>query len=49
MPRGLVRYHQTGNFHYITFSCFHRLSYLGTPTARSLFEDPEGLRNKEKT
>ncbi|MDR3739490.1 MAG: transposase [Terracidiphilus sp.] len=39
MPRGLVRYHQTGNFHFLTFSCFHRLPYLGTPDARGLFED----------
>jgi putative transposase len=39
MPRGLVRYHQTGNFHFITFSCFHRHAYLGTPAARDLFED----------
>jgi len=39
MPRGLVRYHQTGNFHFLTFSCFHRLPYLGTSAARSLFED----------
>jgi putative transposase len=39
MPRGLVRYHHTGNFHFITFSCFHRLQYLGTAAARDLFED----------
>jgi REP-associated tyrosine transposase len=38
MPKGLVRYHQTGNFHFLTFSCYHRLPYLGTPEARSLFE-----------
>jgi putative transposase len=39
MPRGLIRYHHTGNFHFITFSCFHRLPYLGTAAARDLFED----------
>lgn len=39
MTRGLVRYHHTGNFHFITFSCFHRLPYLGSAAARDLFED----------
>jgi putative transposase len=39
MPRGLVRYHHTGNFHFITFSCFHRSQFLGTATVRDLFED----------
>jgi putative transposase len=39
MPRGLVRYHHTGNFHFISFSCFHRLPHLGSDVARSLFED----------
>jgi putative transposase len=39
MPRGLVRSRQTGNFHFLTFSCFHRFQYLGTATARDLFED----------
>ena len=38
MPRGLVRYHHTGNFHFITFSCFHRLPYLASPQACELFE-----------
>ena len=39
MPCGLIRYHHTGSFHFLTFSCFHRLQYLGTTTARDLFED----------
>jgi len=39
MPRGLVRYHQTGNFHFITFSCFHRARYPASPAARDLFLD----------
>jgi putative transposase len=39
MPRGLVRYHHSGNFHFITFSCFHRLQHLGTAAARDLFEN----------
>ncbi len=39
MPRGLVRFHHTGNFHFLTFSCYHRLAYLSHPAARGLFED----------
>ena len=39
MPRGLVRYEHTGKFHFLTFSCFHRLQYLCTPAARDLFEE----------
>jgi putative transposase len=39
MPRGLVRHEHTGNFHFVTFSCFHRLQCLGTPAARDLFEE----------
>jgi putative transposase len=38
MTRGLVRYQQSGEFHFITFSCYHRLPYLGSPKARDLFE-----------
>ncbi|MFP5204108.1 MAG: REP-associated tyrosine transposase [Acidobacteriota bacterium] len=39
MPRGLVRYHHTGNFHFLTFSCYRRLPYLGAAAARDLFLD----------
>jgi REP-associated tyrosine transposase len=38
MTRGLVRYQQGGGFHFVTFSCFHRLPLLGTACARELFE-----------
>ena len=38
MPKGLVRYQQCGCFHFITFSCYHRLPRLGTNKARCLFE-----------
>ena len=38
MPTGLVRYQQSGCFHFITFSCHHRLPHLATTAARSLFE-----------
>jgi putative transposase len=37
--RGLVRYQHTGNFHFITVSCFHRLPHLSSSAARDLFED----------
>ena len=39
MPRGLIRYEHTGNFHFLTFSCYHRFQHLGTAEARDLFED----------
>ena len=39
MPRGLTRYEHTGSFHFLTFSCYHRLPYLGAAEARDLFED----------
>jgi len=38
MPTGLVRYQQTGHFHFVTFSCYQRRPYLGTPAARDRFE-----------
>jgi putative transposase len=38
MTRGLVRYQECGDFHFLTFSCFHRRAYLGTAEARNLFE-----------
>jgi putative transposase len=38
MPNGLVRYQQSGCFHFVTFSCFHRLPHLGRVEAQSLFE-----------
>jgi len=39
MPRGLIRYEHTGSFHFLTFSCYHRLQYLDAAEARDLFED----------
>jgi putative transposase len=38
MTAGLVRYHHTGGFHFVTFSCHGRLPYLGSVAARDLFE-----------
>ena len=38
MPWGLKRFHQSGNLHFITFSCYRRLPRLSDPEARNLFE-----------
>jgi REP-associated tyrosine transposase len=38
MARGVVRYQQSGELHFLTFSCFHRLPNLGTVEAREVFE-----------
>ena len=35
MPRGLVRVQQTGNFHFLTFSCHHRLGLRSDARARA--------------
>jgi hypothetical protein len=34
MTKGLVRYQQAGCFHFVTFSCYRRLPYPGTESAR---------------
>ncbi len=34
-----IRYQQTGEFHFLTFSCYRRRSYLETVAAMELFED----------
>ncbi|HEU5402565.1 MAG TPA: transposase [Terriglobales bacterium] len=38
MPWGLKRYQQSGNFHFITFSCYRRKPKLGTAQRRCVFE-----------
>jgi putative transposase len=38
MPKGLVRYQQTGHLHFITISCHRHTEILGTPEARNLFQ-----------
>ena len=38
MTSGLVRYQETGDLHFVIFSCYHRQPYLGLPAARELFE-----------
>jgi putative transposase len=37
MPWGLKRYHQTGDIHFITFSCYRRAPLLSDPRARDTF------------
>jgi len=34
-----IRYQQTGEFHFLTFSCYRRLAYLSPAVAMELFED----------
>jgi putative transposase len=37
MPKNLKRYYGKGHLHFITFSCYRRLSLLGTARARNVF------------
>jgi hypothetical protein len=32
-----IRYQQTGEFHFLTFSCFYRRPYLSATAAMELF------------
>jgi putative transposase len=38
MPKGLIRYQEIGDDHFITFSCHNRKPYLNTSTSRDIFE-----------
>jgi putative transposase len=38
MPFNLKRYQQSGDFHFLTFSCYHRSPYFATPESRDCFE-----------
>ena len=38
MPRGLKRYQQADEFHFITFSCYRREQLLATLPSRRIFE-----------
>jgi len=38
MPSRLKRYHQTGEFHFLTFSCYRRSPNLASKASRDLFE-----------
>ena len=39
MTDGLKRYQQSGDFHFVTFSCYQRRPYLSIPANRTLFEE----------
>jgi putative transposase len=38
MPRNLIRYQQSGQFHFVTFSCYLRMPLLDSEKAYSTFE-----------
>src|SRR5271170_1192087 len=39
MPWGLQRFQETGDLHFVTFSCYRRRPYLGCAAARDVFID----------
>jgi putative transposase len=38
MPKGLVRYQESGGFHFVTFSCYQRRPLLGFSAVYRVFE-----------
>ena len=38
MPSGLKRFHESGQSHFITFSCYHRHPLFAEPATRGVFE-----------
>jgi REP-associated tyrosine transposase len=49
MPANLTRYHNTGNFHFITFSCYKRSPLLAQREGYSTFEHQlETVRQRHK-
>jgi len=38
MPTGLKRYQKTDQFHFLTFSCYHRQPFLSDPKSKDIFE-----------
>src|SRR5579863_8043907 len=38
MPWGLIRYHHTGQSHFVTFCCYHRHSLFTSDASRRIFE-----------
>ena len=49
MPSRLKRYQGQGDFHFLTFSCYHRLPYLDDDRARTVFLDAlENLRSRHQ-
>ena len=39
MPKGLLRFQQSRNFHFITLSCYHRQPFLDCASRRQCFEE----------
>jgi putative transposase len=37
MPKNLKRYYGLGHLHFITFSCYRRMTLLGTARSRNTF------------
>lgn len=49
MPTRLKRYHTTGAYHFITFSCYRRLTFLNDDYSRITFETTlEQLRTRHQ-
>jgi putative transposase len=49
VTKGLVRYQQSNEFHFVTFSCYARQPHLGTAAAREVFERSlETMRQRYK-
>ena len=47
MPKGLVRYQKSGDFLFITFSCYRRLPLLGNESSYRAFEcELEAVRRR---
>lgn len=46
MPQGLKRLHQSGQSHFVTFSCYHRLPKLANPAACQVFLEALELARK---
>ena len=46
MRKGLLRFQESGNFHFITFSCYRRQAHFDCDTSRRCFE--EGLEHSRK-
>jgi len=44
MRNPLRRYYGSGDLHFVTFSCYRRRQYLGTPGARDRFIQKPGNR-----
>jgi len=38
MPRGLTRFHQSGQSHFVTFCCYHRRRFFTTDKSCEIFE-----------